>query len=272
MKPPFRILRSELYALVWTKPVTKVAAEIGVSDVAVAKSCRAVGIPLPPRGSWARRQHGHAVRQPRLPVLPGGEDPVIVLQPVDVSDVHPPTPKPPIEPISVPADVRRLHPVLRRLRSLLLRGNTDCFGVLSPTDDMHCPVHVTRQQLDRTCRILQALLVALAARGYQIAEDVATRELAVLVGDDVYSFFVAEQVRRLPIESPERRREHEYADRDWYLPDFVEQRASGALELSLTSTRHRTLKRWFDRAASPLEQRLHEVVADTVRAIPRAQP
>ena len=42
--------RQQLYDLVWTKPVRDLAAEFGISDVALAKRCRALKIPVPPRG------------------------------------------------------------------------------------------------------------------------------------------------------------------------------------------------------------------------------
>ena len=37
--------REELYELVWSKPMTAVAAELGVSDVALAKRCRKLFVP-----------------------------------------------------------------------------------------------------------------------------------------------------------------------------------------------------------------------------------
>lgn len=37
----------ELFEKVWQTPMVKLAHEIGVSDVAVAKACRKAGIPLP---------------------------------------------------------------------------------------------------------------------------------------------------------------------------------------------------------------------------------
>jgi len=42
--------RDELYEKVWAAPVIKVAKEYGVSDVAVAKACRKLKVPLPGRG------------------------------------------------------------------------------------------------------------------------------------------------------------------------------------------------------------------------------
>ena len=59
--------RSKLYDLVWSKPVTDVAKELGISDVALAKRCRAINIPLPPRGYWARVAAGQRPRRPPLP-------------------------------------------------------------------------------------------------------------------------------------------------------------------------------------------------------------
>ena len=59
--------RSALYDLVWTKPVTELAKEFGISDVALAKRCRAINIPLPPRGYWARVAAGQTPKRPPLP-------------------------------------------------------------------------------------------------------------------------------------------------------------------------------------------------------------
>ena len=46
--------RSALHELVWTKPVRDVAKEFGISDVALAKRCRALKIPLPPVATGRR--------------------------------------------------------------------------------------------------------------------------------------------------------------------------------------------------------------------------
>ena len=39
--------RAELYAEVWEKPLVKVAAQYGISAVALGKVCRKLKIPLP---------------------------------------------------------------------------------------------------------------------------------------------------------------------------------------------------------------------------------
>jgi hypothetical protein len=53
--------RDDLYRLVWTSPVSEIAARLGVSDVALAKLCRRAEIPVPGRGYWQRTEAGQAV-------------------------------------------------------------------------------------------------------------------------------------------------------------------------------------------------------------------
>jgi hypothetical protein len=45
----------------------KLAKEYAISDVGLAKVCRANNIPLPPRGHWAKLQHGKSSPTPKLP-------------------------------------------------------------------------------------------------------------------------------------------------------------------------------------------------------------
>lgn len=69
-----RISRDQLYELVWSQPMQHLAQEVGVSDVGLAKTCRRHGIPLPPRGYWAKVQAGKAVYRPALPARDLGQN------------------------------------------------------------------------------------------------------------------------------------------------------------------------------------------------------
>ena len=59
--------RFELYKLVWAKPMTHLAKELGLSDVGLRKICVKFGIPLPQRGYWSRLQFGKQDPRPELP-------------------------------------------------------------------------------------------------------------------------------------------------------------------------------------------------------------
>ncbi|WP_188643276.1 hypothetical protein [Tsuneonella deserti] len=59
--------REEFYALVWSKPMTHLAKEFAISDVALHKICRKHDIPNPPLGWWAKKAAGKPVTQIPLP-------------------------------------------------------------------------------------------------------------------------------------------------------------------------------------------------------------
>jgi hypothetical protein len=64
--PTKDISREGLFALVWSKPTTEVAHELGISDVAVAKLCARLQVPKPRRGYWAKVAVGQRPRQTPL--------------------------------------------------------------------------------------------------------------------------------------------------------------------------------------------------------------
>ena len=54
----FEISKEELERLVWSFPTTKVAKTLGVSDVAISRRCKSLGITKPPRGFWKKVKAG----------------------------------------------------------------------------------------------------------------------------------------------------------------------------------------------------------------------
>ncbi len=59
--------REEFYELVWSKPMTHLAKEFAISDVALHKICKKHDIPNPPLGWWAKKAAGKSVTQTPLP-------------------------------------------------------------------------------------------------------------------------------------------------------------------------------------------------------------
>jgi integrase len=60
--------RQQLYELVWSQPVMKLAKTLGVSDVGLAKACRRANIPVPYRGYWLKiATAAQEVARPELP-------------------------------------------------------------------------------------------------------------------------------------------------------------------------------------------------------------
>jgi hypothetical protein len=64
---PLTVSREDLYELAWSKPMRELAEDFGISDVALAKRCRRLAIPVPGRGYWARVDAGQQPYRPQLP-------------------------------------------------------------------------------------------------------------------------------------------------------------------------------------------------------------
>ena len=60
--------REEFYEYVWTAPATKLAEELGCSDVMIGKVCKSHDIPKPYSGYWALLAHGKEPEKTPLPV------------------------------------------------------------------------------------------------------------------------------------------------------------------------------------------------------------
>src|SRR5690242_18844299 len=73
---PEVISREDLYALVWSEPMSRLSKRFGLSDVGLAKACTRMMIPVPGRGYWAKKEVGRSPRPTRLPTLPAnvGQD------------------------------------------------------------------------------------------------------------------------------------------------------------------------------------------------------
>lgn len=61
------VTREDLYALVWSDPMLKVAARFGVSSSYMARVCTLLDVPRPERGYWAKLAVGKAPKKPLLP-------------------------------------------------------------------------------------------------------------------------------------------------------------------------------------------------------------
>lgn len=65
--------REELYAAVWTEPLSKLAKRFQVSDSYLARVCDSLNVPRPNAGYWAKKDAGKASSPPALPAALAGE-------------------------------------------------------------------------------------------------------------------------------------------------------------------------------------------------------
>ena len=162
--------REKLYQEIWAEPVKIVAQRYGVSDVALAKTCRKLAIPLPGRGYWARLRSGQKMKRLPLPRLPAG-----IPETLPVYHASPPPTEREASPetaarmekeseaeaaIVVAETLERPHP--------LVRAASKYFHMRNPPLISHLDLSVSKNSLDRALRIMDALIKALVARGLPV--------------------------------------------------------------------------------------------------------
>lgn len=67
------VSRDELYRLVWSKPMIKIAEQFEVSGSYLARVCTLLNVPRPARGYWAKLAVGKAPSQIPLPIPRPGD-------------------------------------------------------------------------------------------------------------------------------------------------------------------------------------------------------
>lgn len=60
-----KLTSDELHKLVWSKPTSEIANEFGVSDIAVSKLCKKLGVNKPGRGFWRMVETGNVCLVPQ---------------------------------------------------------------------------------------------------------------------------------------------------------------------------------------------------------------
>jgi hypothetical protein len=73
-----KLNRKELYDLVWSEPLSRLAKKYNLTDNGIRKRCKKMNIPLPKAGHWAKIRHGYKVPKPKLPGNYNGETETIL--------------------------------------------------------------------------------------------------------------------------------------------------------------------------------------------------
>ena len=68
------LTRKELYDLVWSEPLSRLAKKYKISDNGLRKICRRMNIPIPAMGHWQKVQYGYRVIVTKLPTKYEGKD------------------------------------------------------------------------------------------------------------------------------------------------------------------------------------------------------
>ena len=162
----FTVTREQLHARVWTDPMMTLAARLNISGNALAKTCKAHHIPVPPKGYWAMKVAGKRVKVVPLPPLPAGVSDRIRLR------VAPPAPPPvafpelpPVPTVHIESHPVRRHPLVKAAMTALRGKKVDEHGAVHANVGM-LEIRIAPEAIDRALTITDALIKALEERGH----------------------------------------------------------------------------------------------------------
>ena len=188
------------------------AKSMGMSDVALAKRCKSANIPVPPRGWWARKEAGKAVKIEPLPPQPFALSNYFPAREVnadrrregELNDDLPQAPtfrdlgavtdeiRAAVRSIKVPAVLTAPHPIVARLLAQDAKRKSSP-SVSRYFPDRHGPKFQSPIQ-QRRLRILSSLLTELDRLGCKASGNThAGERFSISIGGSwVYIFFGVE--------------------------------------------------------------------------------
>ena len=168
--------REQLHEAMWSKPCMKLAAELGLSNVALAKTCRRMGIPRPPRGYWARVEAGEKLKREPLPAAKPGQSSHVTFEVAAnvarreewaANNLLTAVRAIKCEAVELPPEEIELHPIAERHRQALLKAKPGELGFVTVQGKDLFACELSAAMIPRLARAMQAIICELEDRDYE---------------------------------------------------------------------------------------------------------
>ena len=254
------INRKQLYDKAWSTPMTAIAKEFGLSDVGMAKLCRRHEIPRPPRGYWAKVEHG---QKPRRAKLPNPEqDATVKIHETEKNRLDPEIQDQvdalleQLGPVPVRDNLRGAHRLIAEMRRYLDGCKVDDYGLYRMAGDAPLDLKVSKSELPRALRIMDALLKAAEKQRWEVRSG----PVFVVLGQEI-RLALSEGLKYKPDAFSKENGDHRYRGYYW-LKNRI---PSGEFTLTIDkdACRKRKVKGGY---AKDLEERLPKAMELVVEA------
>jgi hypothetical protein len=191
--------REQFYELVWSKPMTHLAKDFAISDVALHKICRKHGIPNPPLGWWAKKAAGKKVKQTPLPeAKPGAPDRITIAdgefgrESANLAAAR--------ERARVLAcdggdnEAAPPHPIVERTIATLRKAQPSDIGLVAVSQGGLIKCEVAPRSVDRLAVILPRIVRAASLQGFQLVGGEGAAHFKSET--EVIGFSISELVKR----------------------------------------------------------------------------
>lgn len=247
-----QISRRDLYNRVWSTPMSKLARELDISDVGLAKACRRHNIPRPPRGYWAKLAAGKALPKPALPTSK--------IDTVELDAARhriAETPKVEIDRASIKAAQAAQGEALAGVASAtferLTNAKPSADGFVTCGSSRVIACSLSTATVERACWVLDAIERAMPAAGARLAHNQEAKRVEVDVGGERLGISLAEDYTRT--ETVEVDPKYSWMKSRTFTYHFT-----GELRLTITGD-FSGRKSWADGKRSRLEEKVESIVA-----------
>ena len=269
--------REELYKMVWSEPVSKLARGYGLSDRGLGKICKRLEIPVPGRGYWQMKKKGLKMPVPPLrptkklnatgtyihktskPQREGEED----QKTCDVISAE----KMPENKITVPPSLESPHHLILMTQKSLMGAKVDTRGLKQPRARGCLDVNVGPASIDRAMLIMDTLVKALETRGLNISVNKeAPFFTTVSVMDEFITFALNEDLTRTEkkLSAAQKKEKEEYP---WMYSRQYDYSPNGLLSLWIKNDDcFNTRKTWTDGKRQRLENCLNSFIGGLIKA------
>ena len=268
-----RLTREDLYMLVWTTPISRLARDFGIADRGLSKICERLEVPVPPRGYWARKEAGQPVIKFRLLKASPGTPQMVDIAPTPPPEAPTPVPKPADNPrvdlkdghLAVPERLNRPHPIVagwieKRAKD---REQSRRWGNTGRSSLPGFSELERRQHL-----IFNTLFKALDAHGHAVTET-PRGELQVRLGGKQVAFRMREKLKQVKRPLTEDDKRWGYGTTRGYRTETV---GSGYLIFEFQTYLPGKFRRdWLETDKARMETLAGDILATMLAAVPRLE-
>jgi hypothetical protein len=263
--------RTELYEKVWEFPLRKLAGEFGVSNVALAKVCRKLQIPLPGLGYWRKIECGQLIERPSLPEAK--ELPVLTrrIRARQVSILPEDLPRlqriEEFEKTRTPPFLGSMltHPLVEKTKQLLIGARNKDRGIFSRGRQVDwLDLRVSKNCLERSLQIMAMILRLFEQEGFKVVvEKRGSESTSALIYGEKIRFGLIERSRQVkPAASVVNKAK---ASTNWPYRS-IKLEPTGRLSIEVRNYYLGGLRKvWEDSDRVPLEEQLPRCVAGMMR-------
>jgi hypothetical protein len=263
--------REELYEEIWTTPIVRLAKEYGISDVALAKICKKLKVPRPPRGYWAKLEFKKKISRPPLPAISGDDSTEFVhyeySRHEDGTAVDPEIRENILvkRDIKVPANLDNPHRLVKETRAVLERARKFENGLLEKNRCTCLEVNVSPVCLERALRIMDAAVKGFEAEGFAVVAEggSGTSSYASINGEKVY-FAISESYRRVD-HVPTQEEKALKKERPFWEITKYDYHPTGDLSLKIVANGgYGSRKKWPDSKSGRLEEKVGDFIGGAI--------